>query len=145
MVLTTQNNLACLLRDYLQDYKAALPLDEAVVASTTNLYGPTHEKTLAVRGNRAVTYQNLKRYDEARAEPKALPRLGLRHPHTMSTQCNLARLLYHHGDDESLRDETQGQRLLRDAWEVQITVLGADHTDTQRSAASLAKWCQKED
>jgi hypothetical protein len=58
-VLTAQGNLATLLKEKLDDYQTALPLEDVVVAGFAALYGNEAEETLMWRCNRANTVKKL--------------------------------------------------------------------------------------
>jgi tetratricopeptide (TPR) repeat protein len=139
-VLTTMQNLANLLSYSMGDFAAALPLQEAAVKGGTALYGAEAETTLTCRNGLAVTYEYLKRFDEARAEYQAVldaqrKLLGRRHPSCMFTQLNLADLLHN-----ELGEQGEAITMLREVVEVRATVLGVAHELTQLSAQVLAGW-----
>ena len=141
-VLVTKANLANLLRTKLPDYAAALQLEDAVVTGFTKLYGLEHARTLRSMTARATCYSLLGRHSEAKAGyetalegQRAMPQLGPRHPVTIYTQENLARVLY-----TFLGEQEQALRLMREVLEVRTTVLGESHPDTERVARTLAGW-----
>jgi tetratricopeptide (TPR) repeat protein len=139
-VLITQTNLAVLLGDKLNEWALSLPLREAVVTGRTKLNGPEAEQTLLVKSNLAVAYQNLGRHGEAKeayvsvlaAQQKLL---GERHPDSMRTQLNLAKLLH-----DELGEREEGLALLREVVAVRTTVLGGGHALTRKAADTLARW-----
>jgi serine/threonine protein kinase/tetratricopeptide (TPR) repeat protein len=115
---------------------AAEQLEAARALYTTHL-GPDHPDTLKVRDNLAVSYLELRRYDEAlklSQETLALckAKLGLDHPTTLNSMHNLSVIYCHLG-----RYVESGE-LVEQTLALTKAKLGRDHVDTLKCMISLA-------
>ncbi|MGE3166679.1 MAG: tetratricopeptide repeat protein [Planctomycetota bacterium] len=125
--LRSSSALASVLLDS-DDAKRAKQLAEGAFEGFRELLGVEHEETLAALGSVAIARERLgdPSADETHRRVTALCRehLGLEHPLTLRSQCNLAVYLQSRGKS------AEAEPLLREVIDQRMESLGRDHPDT---------------
>jgi tetratricopeptide (TPR) repeat protein len=124
-------------------YRAQTRVDEAVqlnreiLATSRELFGPTHADTLSAANNLGLALLQLGRYEEA--EPLLVEvyeqrrrTIGAEHDHTLVSMCNLGLLYY-----ETQRYE-QAEPLIRGELELCVAKHGEQHPETLSSRNNYA-------